>query len=75
MKRVLVSLAILGSLGLTACADMGDGYGYNRDYYGYDRGYGSDGGYGYSHDYDRRDRRDERYRDYDRDRDGDRGPY
>ena len=73
MKRVLVSLAILASLGLTACADMGDGYGYNHDYYGYDRGDRSYGGYGYHHDYDRRDWRDGRYRDYDRD--DDRWPY
>lgn len=35
MRKILVSLAILASMGLTACADMGYGYGHHHEY---DRG-------------------------------------
>ena len=35
MKRILLSLAILASMGLTACADMNDGFWGHRDH---DRG-------------------------------------
>lgn len=35
MKTIMLSLALLASMGLTACADMGDGYGHHHDH---DRG-------------------------------------
>ncbi len=46
MKRLMVSLAILASMGLTACADMGGGYGRDRGYDRHDGGYGDHRGDG-----------------------------